>query len=62
MEGLTSCAIISLFSLFLKHILINVGNNTFFNLRKNKVDITQWAKSPKKQSVKVYFWQYGTVF
>jgi len=24
--------------------------------------LTQWAKSPKKQSLGVYFWQYGTVF
>jgi len=24
-------------------------------------DTSQWAKSPKKQSVGVYFWQYGTV-
>jgi len=23
---------------------------------------TQWAKSPKQQSVGVYFWKYGTVF
>jgi len=23
---------------------------------------SQWAKSPKMQSVGVYFWQYGTVF
>jgi len=23
---------------------------------------SQWAKSPKKQSVGVYFWQQGTVF
>jgi len=27
-----------------------------------KVIPTQWAKSPKKQSVEVYFWQYGTEF
>jgi len=24
--------------------------------------ITQWEKSPKKQFVGVYLWQYGTVF
>jgi len=27
-----------------------------------KVILPQWAKSPKKQSVRVYIWQYGTVY
>jgi len=36
---------------------------TCMNNRKERMyNLTQWAKSPKKQSVRVYFWQHGTVF
>jgi len=32
------------------------------NIPSGFMEISQWAKSPKKQSVRVYFWQHGTVF
>jgi len=28
--------------------------------KKQSVRVYLWAKSPKKQSVRVYLWQYGT--
>jgi len=45
-----------------KFISTNLQEKYWTNTNKVRNWITQWAKSPKKQSIGVYFLQYGTVF